>query len=174
MFVDLEKFNRSELTTEQKNFLERVIPWGKYIQEQTRRKALALRSLPCRHGMFASIAISDILVQSNWGAHPLALQKYKNKLSNNLAMIEVGNSSTKQKVKYEGKEFKLFDDWEHFAVGYSDHIVFSGKYDDMLCSTNLYQQQLIYGVRKNNLEAYNERIFILTSLYRLEEFDTWH
>lgn len=119
------------------------------------------------NGIYASLIMAEIIIQSNWGRHPISKHQFKapkedgsigSKYSNNLALLQPCSG---QKVKvntYGGIEYVAFKDWKTFATGYSDHLTFSGKYDDILKESNLLNQINLFSLTKEPTGAYNSSI----------------
>jgi len=169
--IDLVKYNRNSLTKHQKEFLEKLIPWARFIQEQTRIKANVFKKIKSPHGIFAGLVIADIIYYSNWGEHPLAQEKYRNKLSNNLALLEANDYWSGKSIKYENQDYKLFNDWENFSIHYSDLIVFSGWYSELLKCSRFDEQIFILSLIKPNPVYYNETVKKLIESFNLGEFN---
>lgn len=170
MFIDLNKHNVSSLTANQRDFLERLIPWSKFVQDQTAIKAQFFKRIKSS-GLLPSVFLSDVIIQSNWGIHPLAQPFYKHKAANNLSLMEATPDWSRRKIKFEGKEYKLFDTWETFSLYYSDHVVFSGQFANLLSTAVIENQTQLLGLYRSELEAYNERMNVIISTFRLDEFD---
>lgn len=126
-FFSINYGNRRTLSEEQKQFLLKVVPLAKTISSWVFAKEDFIKSVPYKNLLSPSLVLADILINSNWGSHPLA-QPFNNKrYSNNLSLLEK-NSLWEGKIqKYEGKEYKAYVDWIHFATDYSDLIVFTDQ-----------------------------------------------
>lgn len=171
MYIDMTCDNRGSLTQNQKEFLERVIPWAKFIQDQTQAKAHVFKNIPSPFGIYASVVLADIIVKSNWGEHPLSQPTYKRKAANNLCLLEATPEWSNEQIKYEGTEFKLFENFESFSIHYSDLIIFSGNFKPLLDTASLEKQTQLMGLYNHSLESYNERLNIIISSFGLREFD---
>lgn len=174
MIIDLKKSNRSTLTKDQKEFLERIIPWGVFLQEQTKIKASYFKGIDQSNGIYASIVLSFIIIESNWGTHPVSKDIYKSRPANNLCLLEADDYWEGRKLKLDDKLYRSFEDYEEFFIHYSDIIVFSKWYKDLIETKNFNEQILIFCMQTSQKPYYNEKIKAMIELYNLGEFDlTW-
>lgn len=167
MIVDTS--NRTTLSEDQKDFLQRIIPWGRFVQFQTKVKGEMFQYVKCPTGLLASVFIADCIIQSNWQTHPISsLAK-----GNNLGMLEITPGWIGKKIKYQNKRYKCFDSFEAYSIHISDMVGFSPKFLPLLQSMKLETQaQEICKIREP-LISYNERILNIIDLYKLSEFDQW-
>ena len=126
-FFTVNYGNRKTLTEDQKQFLLKAVPLAKTISSWVSAKEDFVKSKPYRNLLSPSLVLADIIVNSNWGSHPIAQPFYNKKYSNNLSLREKDNLWEGKSHKCEGKEYKSYADWIHFATDYSDSIVFTSK-----------------------------------------------
>jgi hypothetical protein len=163
--------NRSELddevdsALEEFNFLERLLPWSKFLNQQTKLKAQWIRRIPF-DGIFPSIAVADILIQTDFGKHPVSKEAFRGRQSNNLALLEVDRIWEGDRTKYLGTTYKMFENWQSFYIHWSDLLVFRSP----LIFTKSYDEQ-IEVISKDRLIGYNETMLTLIQKYDLTEFD---
>lgn len=121
-----------KLTKKQQDFLDRVIPLGWHTESLTRRKAVEYKGMTEAVGFSSILFVCEVVLATNWGAHPLAQETYKGKPSNNLLLIRPVALWDGPRAKHEGEDYCMYFSWEEFAIEFSDHIVFSGLYNDLL------------------------------------------
>jgi len=170
MRYDLENFNRNSLTLEQQIFLCKIIPLAQLIQDWIINKAQFAKK-PSKFGLFPSLVISEIIIQSQWGEHVLSKEEYNNRYSNNLCLLESDKFWIGKKHKYQDKVFRAYKDWGNFATDFTDYVVFSGLFDDILKSNNLEDQLIWWGRTKQDSSSYSGNMELLISFFNLKEFD---
>lgn len=114
------------MSPEKKEFLQKAINLSWYIAQEVADKTMFF------HGeeqmVSSTLILADILEKSDWGAHPLAQERYpdlkKGKTCNNLTLLETDKAWDAGIAVYEGKNFKNFQDWGAFATHLSDMISF--------------------------------------------------
>lgn len=175
MFINLSKTERAKLNKEQQEFLLKIVPIGKYIQEQTFGKAQIKGYYAA--GMLTSVASAEIIYQSKWGQHPISQHRFKeekgktSKYANNLALLESNQFWKGSTVLHESKEYRGYKNWMEFAVNYTDYLVFSGDFKSFLQCPTVQGQVAILSLTKNNPKEYNGEILNLIKLLELTEFD---
>ena len=169
MIVDTLKSNRSALSEDQKDFLKRIVPWGKFIQFQTKIKGEIFQRLYCPTGLLSSVFIADCIIQSNWQTHPVSDMAK----GNNLGLLEINPGWVGKKIKFQNKRYKSFDSFESYSIHLSDLIGFSPKFTTLLSSMNPKVQAQEIGKLREPLISYNDRILSIIDLYELSEFDIW-
>lgn len=109
-------------------------------------------------GIYPELIMGEIILQSNWGQHPITQEYYYGRYSNNLALLKA-DKNWKGKVNiYKDDEFRAYKDWGSFAANFSDEIAFSEEYDDILASKKLSQQIKLFSLTKSDPLCYNEEI----------------
>jgi hypothetical protein len=151
-------------TEKQLAYLDSIIPWSWFIENQTQIKAIEFKGLVGAYGLSSVLFTCEALISTDWGSHPLAQEKYKGKEANNLTLMEATKYWDGRKIKFNGQEYKAFDNWEDFCIHYSDWIVFSGLYQDLLVTTSINEQMKMYALIKGREECYTEFIELLTLL----------
>lgn len=155
------------MTPKKLDFIRKVIPLSQLISEWTQAKSEFV-GIQSKNGIFASLVMAEIVIQSEWGLHPIAKYQFKTvkdstgnystKYSNNLVLLQ---PEPGQKVKvntYNDIDYIAFKDWKTFAIGYSDHLVFSGKYKEILEEETLLGQIDLFSLTKTDSESYNSII----------------
>lgn len=163
---------RQDLTYEQKDFLYKVIPLARLIQEWTRSKAHFMRlASPC--GLKASLTIAEIIIASEWGNHPVAQPVYERKYSNNLMLLEAGEHWKGKTHKHKNTKYRAYKNWSEFAVDYSDHKVFTREHDATLLATKVIDQINLTSLTKGTTIEYNKEIITIINSLGLLEFDVY-
>lgn len=153
---------RGKLTDKESAFLDSVIPWSWYIQDQTAMKALVFKNFAGAYGLNSIVFLCMVLRASNWGNHPLSAEQFKGKDACNLLLLEKNQYWEGKTVKFDGKDYKLFNSYEHFCVDFADMVVFSGDYDLILLEKDYLKQ--IKLLTSEDSRCYDEIIKILSLL----------
>jgi hypothetical protein len=127
-----DKIDGMKLTHRQNEFLTSLLPLALHVEDLTRRKAIEYKGMTGAVGFNSILFICEVLIASDWGTHPLAQETYKGKPSNNLLLIRPVALWDGPRSRYEGEDYCMYLSWDEFAVEFSDHIVFSGIYNDLL------------------------------------------
>lgn len=174
MFINLDVSNRKVLTNPQAEFLVKAVPLARWLQNQTLVKA-DFKGIYSPKGFNASLILADLIHQSNWGEHPLAQKKYRNdgetKYANNLSLLEITPYWKGISLNYGGILYRGYRNWLDFAINYSDLLIFSGQYTDVLRTPDLKLQTKLLSLTKPNSQAYNDDIVKLIHHFNLREFD---
>ena len=170
MGINLSKFNRSDLSEEQKEFLRKAAPLAKVVSEWVFNKCKFIRK-PTINGIYPSLILGQVVLESHWGTHPVSRDNHNNRYSNNLSLLEA-NTSWKGKIQsYEDKKYRAYQNWMHFATDYSDYIVFSGLYDQLLMTEDyLDQLKLLSSLEEDSL-VYQVKLQTLLDFYNLYLID---
>mgnify|MGYP001577441094 CR=1 FL=1 len=170
MFVNLRKFNRSEIGEKESVFFQKAAPLAKLIKDWSRLKA-HFKGIRSTYGIFASLTLANILFLSEFGSHPLAQKKYGSHVSNNLMLVRSNIDWAGDIISFNGVDYKSYENWRDFATDISDIFAFSGNYDKALQvhsqSAQLSTCPMLLGTPIN----YNEVITSLIERYGLTEFD---
>lgn len=134
------KLQTAKLTEKENAFLESLVPWSWYLQEQTRVKALTYKNFAGAYGFNSVLFTAYVLSVTNWGSHPISQEKFKGKDACNLLLLPATELWEGRVVKFDGVDYKLFDSYEEFCIDYSDHLVFSGEYDLLLLEKDYLKQ----------------------------------
>lgn len=145
------------LTDSKKEYLVKVKHFSLLIQQWVIDKA-DFRNITSDFGIFPELIMAEVMIQSDWGDHPLSQDTYTGRYSNNLLILKADKSWCGKKNKYKDEEYKAYKTWSSFAVDASDHFVFSGMYDDVILSRNLTQQISIFSLGKPDPLCYNEEV----------------
>lgn len=135
MALNINKGNRKGLSEEQRDFLIKASSLAKTISNWIDQKAIFLK-IPNPTKIDSSIILAEMIIESQWGTHPLAQPFYNKKYSNNLTLIPADKYWQGKSHKYNGVSYRSYQDWITFATDYSDRIVFSDKYKHILRSDN--------------------------------------
>lgn len=122
------------------DFLNKVIPLARQISDWTRDKAIFIRK-KIVSPILPSVVVADIVIQSGWGSHPLSQPHFNKKYANNLTLMEAddfwqGRVHVLKTENGADKEYRAYQDWIHFATDYSDMIIFTKLYDNLLNTTD--------------------------------------
>ena len=168
MKVNLSKFNRTCLSREQKEALILLAPLSMTISSWIKSKC---RFLGKPGDLFTSIILGDILVESEFLSCPLSKPTLDGKNSNNLVKISDTREWTGKTIEYEGKRYKAYRDWLHFASDYSDILTFSSKYDRVLAERDRSRQLTLFSQFKVEPEVFEAKVEAYTDFYGLAEWD---
>lgn len=123
---------KPNLTPKQQEFLSALTSLSWHVEDLTRRKAIEYKGMTEAVGFSSILFICEVIIASEWGNHPLAQETYKGKSSNNLLLIRPVALWDGPRARFEGEDYCMYLSWDEFAVEFSDHIVFSGIYNDLL------------------------------------------
>lgn len=174
LLINLESYNRNSLSLDQQDFLTKIVPLSQLISNWIVGKC-QFANKPTRHGIFPSIIMSEIILKSEWGSHPISKSEYNNKYSNNLTLLEADKFWNGKKQKFENKSYKAYKDWGSWSVDFSDYIVFSGEFDRTLKCTDVSSQIPQWGLTNSNSACYNREysglIDLTIDFYNLNQFN---
>lgn len=165
--------NRKSLSVNQQEFLDKVIPLAVLVQNWTIGKSQFRGRIRSSVGVRASIILADILIASEWGTHPIAQHEYEGKNANNLSLLESSKTFTGKIIKHNGILYRTYRKWHDFAVDYSDHLVFSDQYNEVLRSPDLEEQIAYFCLKKLDNRVYTGKISALIDFYALSEIDIY-
>lgn len=159
------KTEQKKLTQKQLEYLEILIPWAWDIETQSELKMTQLRGFKRAAGFSAILFACTVILKTNWGEHPLSKEKIKGKESNNLLLLPTTPWWEGRVTKYDGLDYKAFENWEEFCIHFSDLVVFSKKYDQLLVNSNYLSQIKLYcDLTDDNLVCYSDYIKLLKLL----------
>lgn len=164
MFINCSKYKRNDLTQDQKEFLHVLVPFGRMVQEQIKNKCLFAK-INTKSGINASVICADAILKSEWGEHKIA-KKY-----NNLNLLESDDFWYGKEREFENKFYRIYDCWFDYASDLSDHIVFSGKYEQALTAKNLDLQIDALTFVNCQIPDYRSKIDLMIGSLGLTEFD---
>lgn len=170
MLISLTKYNRETLSKPEQDFLVKLVPLARKIQEWTLMKADFLGT-PCPRGVLTSITLADILYRSEWGAHPLCKPEHNNRYSNNLSLLEAGQHWKGRVQEYEGKRYRSYKDWRECGLDISDDLTFSRSYDIVLACAWEKDQIKAMSLHRPNYKKYQRDISKLIDRFYLSEFN---
>lgn len=168
MRVDLNKFNRCNLSEDQKNALIILAPLSLLISDWIIAKC---RFLQKPGKIYRSIILADLLIESEFMTHPISKEFIGTKCSNNITRIKADNEWRGRVLEYEKEGFRSYRDSSHFASDYTDIICFTDKYDEVLTETRHRQQLSKFSTFKPNPKLYNSKSETIIEFYGLGEFD---
>lgn len=158
------------ISKEQAEFLDKLIPLAHLVQNYVFNKVPFTNLEYSPGGLYPSVTVAEILIQSNWGDHPVSkddmlyntAKGVSKRYSNNLTLLEVSEGWKGKSNPYEGKVYRAYKDWQTFAADFSDYIVFSGKFDSVLIEPNPYTQLDLFALTKESPgEYYDSMITII-------------
>lgn len=170
MIINFESINRKSLTKAQQDFLSKLIPLALLIQRWSQAKADFMH-VYSQVGILPSVAIAEIILESNWGEHPVSQAKFQGKYSNNLTLLQPDINWHGKVRTFKRKRYKAFSDWHEYAVNYTDYLVFSGYFTNLLSTDQQDIQIECLSATKPKSNWYNKRIKTLIDFYHLTEFD---
>lgn len=170
MLIHTHKYERGKLRPLELDFFSKVVPLGMLISEWTVGKAEFLRVKSPR-GMFASLIIAEIFVNSFAGQHPISKDEFNKKFSNNLSLIEVDKYWKGKSHNYGPKSFKAYREWSDFALDYSDIVCVDTRYRALLQTDSLEQQIQELSLTNAIDPLYNEKLKKVINSLGLEDFD---
>jgi hypothetical protein len=170
VIVSTSTCNREKLTKPQQDFLVKVVPLARKIQEWTLFKSSFL-NIKCPEGILASITIADIILSSEWGTHPIARPEFNNKYSNNLCLNKAGESWKGKFHIYKDQKYRAYKDWRDFGINLSDDYCFSRDYDHVLGYSREEDQINALSVLKADHKQYAKVISLIVEYYFLSEFN---
>lgn len=168
MVINLRSANRNSLSIDQKEFLIKALPWSYTISEWIIDQA-ALRRLAIKNTLSPHLVLADILVESQWGSSPISKPLMDKKYANNLAALEATPSWQGKVQEYEGKKYKSYKDWVHFASDYAEHIVYNKKFHPILNEPKLESQLNLFSKTKPNASIWLAKASTLLDFYSLTE-----
>lgn len=166
-----KRFERKHLTEKQLEFLQNLIPFGIVLQQQTYEKSLG--TVPTYNGLYASVAMSDIIVRTNWGTHPAVIDH----TVNNLGLLTKASlpELACQTKKILGKQFRKYISWYEACDELSTYYVYSGLFEKVLIAKNCDEQMDLMKdlYRLQNIETFANIEEIIIN-YGLVEFDSYY
>jgi DNA mismatch repair ATPase MutS len=167
MVINLRNHNRNRLPISQKEFLIKVIPWAWDISDRIIDYAMLLRK-PIKNTILPQLVLADILIESKWGEHPISQPLLDKKYSNNLSLLVVDDIWEGKDQLFEGTKYKAFKDYNHFASGYADWIIYNRNLSPILDSKDLETQLSILASMKSNPSLFMAKAETIIEFYDLE------
>lgn len=158
--MSLDESQIREIT--KKDFLTKVIALGKYISNQITSKTELI--LGDSFYIYPSLLTANIVVKSNWGTHPISLEKCSGKSANNLTLLKKSDWSGPS-IKYEEDYYRIFKDWLSFATTWSDYLVFTQK--ELFEANNLDEQIKALSKMEDQPKLFHAKIETIIEFYRL-------
>ncbi len=171
-YVDPDRLKRKGLLDNQIEFMEKLVPWSQFVQNQTFNKAV-MEGKETQHGFFAALIAAHAIDKSDWGRHPISACKYDETLCNNLCLVESHKYWTRMVVNYEGVVYKAYKNWRECAIDFSDILAWFSGYEDVLQQGNIEDQINLMSLREPAPEAYRATIMHLVTVYELADFN-WY
>lgn len=168
--INISRPSRNALSRANKEFLAKAIPWSGTISKWVGEKALLLK-LPVQYQMYPCVALADILIESNWGTHPLSLESYERKYSNNLTLLKVDSQWDGKSHQWEGNSYKAFKDWVHFCANYSDVVIYSNILAEILQAPSIEDQIDVLSKTKAEPLAFAVKAKTIIDLYHLSDYN---
>lgn len=113
------------LPLRQQQFFVRAAEFSFYLSGQVQNKRQFMYGDTSR--VSSTLLLAEILLQSRFGEHPLAGEKYpekEGKWANNLALLELDESWTGKWIKYDKVIYKSFKNWLDFGTNWTDILAF--------------------------------------------------
>ena len=154
-----------KLAKEQKDFLLKLVPFSRFIQDQTKEKT-DFFNIYSPLGLKASIFLGYSIIQTNWGAHEITLY-------NNLLLLEKDERWKGKVIELEDKVYKKFSNWHEFCSYYTDLLIFQCEFREAFAQ-DTFEGQLKAFIPASKLPSdYYEKIYQLVLDYNLDEFDLY-
>ena len=163
----LEDHSRN-LSLEQHDFITKLIPLGVLLQEWTCSKTMFRGKVFSPVGVHAGLLIADICVMSEYGSSPVSKPEYMKKDANNLVLLEAHKGWAGKPVTFNGKSYRTYKTWRDFAVDYSDHIVWSDRFNDVLRTSSLLTQINAFASLRDST-CYTDRVKTIIETLKLSE-----
>ena len=165
MIVSTNRDNRQEWSKEQVDFFMKLLPFAVKTQEWTANKAefLGIDS----PGIHVCITLSDLILTSDWGRHPLSKPIYVGRYSNNLGLIEQGKWWGGKTHILGEKRYRAYKDWNDFIIDLTDEYTFTRGYDKVLAEFTIEGQ--LYELAQARGESLQPRLDFIDK-YSLREF----
>lgn len=166
MYIDPRRYQRTDLTEDQRDFLIRMVSFARLIQQTTYDKCAAVR-IPTEVGICASLVLADCIVKSNWGSHPAA------KKEDNLCLLIKTDYWRGKSATIDGIVYRSYQSWLDFSLDLTDELTFfeRQKYLELLQATNLDAQVEIMSNLQDDPTSYRGRIEEIIERFGLWEFD---
>lgn len=158
------------LSREEKDYVNKVTPICSTISRWTKEKFIFVKRKA--NYLHPVVVLAHILVESQWGTHPLSQQFYNKKYTNNLALLEVDDLWQGKIIKYNDKSYKTYQSWIHFATDYSDAMVFAGDISSILTESSIAGQVDTLAALKENPQIYKAKIESLIEVHNLQTLFT--
>jgi len=169
------------LTDEQRFFFVRIIPLAQRIQQQIIAKCEDHGTYDGSNryiGIYASIIAADILVNSNFGEHPLSKEKFSSRANGNNLNLSLSNhwwEHDHDSILLDGQKYKCYADLHEFGNNQSDEYVYSEEFYDILLTADHAEQVRLLGRRRfhifSDFPAWENRINHEILRFRLREYD---
>lgn len=162
-----------DLSESQRQFVVRVLPLAQRIQQITHEKAEEF-GVDSAAGILASVAAADMIVQSNWGEHPLSHPMYDKRIfGNNLNLSESNEwwNKDRSSVLTQGIEYKCYESQEEFANNQTDEYVSDARFLPALATSDFRKQlQVLQQIKRR--ETWNNDCELVINHFKLREFDS--
>jgi flagellum-specific peptidoglycan hydrolase FlgJ len=113
------------ITRDQVEFLNHTIKYCQLISEWSVDKASTFGKKI--YTIYPEVVLAHIIIESNWGNHPLSQPSFGKRGGNNLALLEPDHLfQGKYLNEFEGRKYKSYESWGDFATDYSDSLAFNG------------------------------------------------
>ena len=177
--VDVDKY--PDLSQQQKLFLAQIVPFAKYVQEQTVLKCnMEDNFVETENGIFTSITAASCIAVSDWGTSVQSQDRIEigdeegNWIhGNNLLHVKADTWWIKycESIEYDGDFYKCFDDWGEFALDLSDRYSWKEDWSQVLKEKSVKSQLTLISLRQNNADEFYDRVMTILLKFRMWEFD---
>lgn len=146
-----------------------MVPWCLTISSWTEQKFKLARRTGNR--LQPVVALAHIIVESNWGNHPLSKELLDKKPANNMALLEVDSMwlGKHHKMEMSGKAYKVYVNLNHFASDYSDSLVFTGALSPIIEGVTVAEQVAKLAALKDDPKVYEARLNTIIEFYSLDK-----
>ena len=159
---------RSKLGENEKEFLKRILPTVDTVAEWTLSKLRFLRRT-VRYPLFKSIILSEFIVKSEWGSHPIAGEIFNKKFSNNIILMKADSEWEGKVHEYDGEFYRAFRDLNDFAMHYSDYLTFLGKFQEVFLVGNPESQIKLFCLAEEDFSLHVAKLSTTRDFYSLAD-----
>lgn len=160
--------NRASLTSEQRDFLIKVVPLSQLIQQWVHGKCVFTRK-STQVGIHAPLVAADLIIQSDWGTHAIAQPELRGKYSNNLGLLQVNDYWHGKSNTHRGIIYRAYKNWRDFACDYSDDLIFNEANESLFSATGIAAQAEQLSNLRTDPKSYNGKLMALIDFYGLME-----
>jgi flagellum-specific peptidoglycan hydrolase FlgJ len=151
----------------EQEFIDKIASHAQTISDWTLKKALFFKK-PIKNTIKPSLVLADIIIESNWGTHPIAQEFYNKKYSNNLSLIVADENWVGRVQKYAKVEYKSYKDWMTYTMDYSDSLIFSAKMNPIIHTDD---QIKVLAATKSDPTIFAAKAEALIDFYSLIDYD---
>lgn len=165
--INLKTYKRRLIPVGLHLFFSNVIFTARTCQYQIIQKA-NFKDRVTDYGVFSCIISGAIIVQSQWGQHPVTKSHYNSTFSNNLLLLEAAPGWVKKVNEYQDVKYMAFRDWYDFISVLTNEIVYKPQYQKIITCKDP-QEQLDLFCMEFKISSQNKRVILKT----IQELGLW-